>query len=64
MKRGDVIVFKGAAPILDGKKGLIVRVSKQTGGLTVQLLEDAGAYKRGAEVNVAKCDVRSSMETR
>lgn len=62
MKRGDVIVFKDG--VLAGAKGVIVRKSKRTGGLTVELLEDKGAYRKGEDVNVAQYDVRSATETR
>ena len=63
MKKGDVIVFKDSVP-LSGLRGVIVRISKRTSGLTVELLEDRGAYRKVQEVHVAQYDVRSAMETR
>lgn len=62
MKKGDVVEIKNG--ILAGVQAVILRQSRRTGGLTLELLEDKGAYKRGNTVNMAPYDVRISMVTR
>lgn len=65
MKKGDVIVVKEtASSILGGKRAVILRVSKRTAGLTIELLEDARPYSKGSEVNVQQYEVRPAMEAR
>jgi transcription antitermination factor NusG len=62
MKKGDVIEFKQG--ILAGGKAVILRVSKRTGGLTVELVADKGAFKKGETVHVAQYDVLPAMIAR
>lgn len=63
MKRGDVIEFKPST-LLGGMKAVILRRSKRTGGLTVELLEDRGAYRKGETLNVAQYDVQAATVAR
>lgn len=62
MKRDDVIEFKQG--VLKGAKARIVRISKRTGGLTVELIENKGAFRKGESVHVAQYDVRPAMAVR
>ena len=62
MKKKDVIIFKNGA--LAGAKGTVIRISKRTGGLTVALLEDRGAFRKGELVHVAQYDVAVVMVVR
>lgn len=64
MKKGDVIVFKEHGTVLGGMKAVVIRKSKRTGGLTVELLEARGAFRKGATVHAAEYDVRIATETR
>ena len=63
MKKGDVMEFKEDT-LLPGAKVLILRVSKRTGGLTVELLEARGAFQKGTEMHVKQYEVQSVTVTR
>ena len=60
--RGDVVIFKTG--VLAGGRGKVLRVSRKTGGLSVELIEDKGAYRKGEYVHVQPYDVQSATETR
>lgn len=55
IKRKDVVTIRSG--ILTGVRAGVIRVSKRTGGLTVQLIESRDAYKAGTTVNVAPYEV-------
>jgi hypothetical protein len=65
-KRGDVVVFReDRIPSYGGKRATILRVSRITGDITVQLLDSVSeAIKAGQVVTVKPYEVRPATETR
>jgi hypothetical protein len=63
VKRGDVVRVKMPGTTQQ-PRAHILRLSKVTGSLTVALLEDCGAYKAGATINVPPYECRLDIETR
>lgn len=64
MKRGDVVVFKEPLAY-EGKRALILRVSRRTGDFTVELVEDVSeSIRKGQFFVVHPYTVRPAIETR
>ncbi len=59
MKKGDIVKGK-AQDYLRGKRMKIRAVSKRTGLLTVELLEQAASYRPGVVINVMPYEVEKS----
>ena len=58
MKRGQVVVFGPHVSLFQGKRARIVSVSRITGGLTVELMDDVSeAYCAGRRLNVKPHEV-------
>lgn len=65
--RGEVIVFveEHMPPSYVGKRAKVLRVSRITGSLTVELLDQVSeGIKAGHVITVSPYQVRSAMETR
>lgn len=60
MKPKDVIVKGTNPPWLVGKKLRVQSVSKKTGMLTVELLEQAASYRPGSIFNLMPHEVEKS----
>jgi ribosomal protein L24 len=58
---GVVLVNSGT---LKDVRGRVLRQSKSTGTLTVELLEDSGAYKKGVWVHVKPFECTTMMQAR
>jgi hypothetical protein len=57
MNVGDIIEFQERI-VLAGARAVVKRISKRTGTLTVELLDDRHAYKKGDTVHVAQHEVK------
>jgi hypothetical protein len=55
-RRGDVVTIPG--PFFGGKQAKVVRVSKRTGGLTLEFIEECGIYSVGSQIYLMPYEVR------
>lgn len=58
-KKGDAVIITGG--LLKGAKGRILRQSPRTGNLSIELLEDRGAYVKTDVVHMMPYEVEAAL---